>query len=199
MRLAALERQPVRRVAVVSIVLAAATVWLFLTNPVTVATAVNEGDVSPLVRSRACAQVHASNALSGPCLRTDICLIPGVTHLSRLFFRNLVRTHPSTILERRLAGAVVAAGQDRDLVRDVALAELAHEILGEIDRKRQVVPRVDEQRPPVAQRDRDTSRGLIGFHSARSSSRSMWPSSPSRTCRWRGRARRRRRSTARCD
>ncbi len=41
------------RVALVSIVLAAATIWLFLTNPVTVANAVNEGDVSPLVRSLA--------------------------------------------------------------------------------------------------------------------------------------------------
>jgi hypothetical protein len=34
-------------------VLAAATIWLFLTNPVTVATAVNEGDVTPLVRQLA--------------------------------------------------------------------------------------------------------------------------------------------------
>ena len=40
-------------VAFVSIVLATATVWLFLTNPVTVATAVNEGDVSPLIRDLA--------------------------------------------------------------------------------------------------------------------------------------------------
>jgi hypothetical protein len=40
-------------VALVSIVLAVATVWLFLTNPVTVATAVNEGDVSPFVRDLA--------------------------------------------------------------------------------------------------------------------------------------------------
>jgi hypothetical protein len=37
--------------AVVSIALAGATIWLFLTNPVTVATAVNEGDVSPLLRN----------------------------------------------------------------------------------------------------------------------------------------------------
>ena len=36
-------------VAIVSIVLAAATIWLFLTNPVTVANAVNEGEISPLV------------------------------------------------------------------------------------------------------------------------------------------------------
>jgi hypothetical protein len=40
-------------IAVVSIILAAATIWLFVTNPVTVATAVNEGEVSPLVRSLA--------------------------------------------------------------------------------------------------------------------------------------------------
>jgi hypothetical protein len=49
-------------VAIVSIVLAAATIWLFLTNPVTVATAVNEGEISPLVRSLAEA---IYNALSG--------------------------------------------------------------------------------------------------------------------------------------
>ena len=40
-------------VAVVSILLAAATVWLFLTNPMTVASAVNDGDVSPLVKNLA--------------------------------------------------------------------------------------------------------------------------------------------------
>ena len=38
-------------IAIVSIVLAAATIWLFVTNPVTVATAVNQGEISPLVRS----------------------------------------------------------------------------------------------------------------------------------------------------
>jgi hypothetical protein len=40
-------------IALVSIVLAAATIWLFVTNPVTVANAVNEGEVSPLVRQLA--------------------------------------------------------------------------------------------------------------------------------------------------
>jgi len=40
-------------IAIVSIVVAAATIWLFLTNPVTVANAVNEGDVSPLMRNLA--------------------------------------------------------------------------------------------------------------------------------------------------
>ena len=49
-------------IAVVSIVLAAATIWLFVTNPVTVATAVNEGEISPLVRSLA---EVLMNALSG--------------------------------------------------------------------------------------------------------------------------------------
>ena len=40
-------------IAVFSIVLAAATVWLFLTNPVTVVNAVNEGEITPLVRDLA--------------------------------------------------------------------------------------------------------------------------------------------------
>ena len=40
-------------IALVSIVLAAATIWLFLTNPVTVANAVNEGEISPLIRNLA--------------------------------------------------------------------------------------------------------------------------------------------------
>ena len=49
-------------IAALSVVLAAATVWLFLTNPVTVANAVNEGEVSPFVRSLADVLF---NALSG--------------------------------------------------------------------------------------------------------------------------------------
>jgi hypothetical protein len=40
-------------IAVISTVLALATVWLFLTNPVTVANAVNEGAISPFVRDLA--------------------------------------------------------------------------------------------------------------------------------------------------
>jgi hypothetical protein len=50
-------------VAIVSIALAAATIWLFLTNPVTVATAVNEGDVSPLVRDLAQVLLQALSGL----------------------------------------------------------------------------------------------------------------------------------------
>ena len=50
-------------IAVVSIVLAVATVWLFLTEPVTVATAVNEGEISPLVRELAQVLLNALNGL----------------------------------------------------------------------------------------------------------------------------------------
>ena len=50
-------------VALVSIVLAAATIWLFLTNPVTVATAVNEGEISPLVRDLAAVLYQALRGL----------------------------------------------------------------------------------------------------------------------------------------
>lgn len=40
-------------IAVVSAILATATIWLVLTDPVTVANSVSEGDVSPLVRQLA--------------------------------------------------------------------------------------------------------------------------------------------------
>ena len=53
MRLQRLSLSLFGAIAAVSVVLAAAIVWLFLTNPVTVANAVNEGDVSPLVRDLA--------------------------------------------------------------------------------------------------------------------------------------------------
>jgi hypothetical protein len=50
-------------IAIVSIVLAGATIWLFVTNPVTVATAVNEGEISPLVRSLADVLMSALSGL----------------------------------------------------------------------------------------------------------------------------------------
>lgn len=40
-------------VAIIAAVVAAATIWLVLTDPVTVATAVDEGEISPLVRQLA--------------------------------------------------------------------------------------------------------------------------------------------------
>ena len=40
-------------ILLVLVVLAIATVWLYLTNPITVANAVNEGDVTPFVRDLA--------------------------------------------------------------------------------------------------------------------------------------------------
>jgi hypothetical protein len=50
-------------VAAVSVLLAVSTVWLFLTNPINVANAINEGDVSPLVRSLADALFSALRGL----------------------------------------------------------------------------------------------------------------------------------------
>ena len=50
-------------VALVTIVLAGATIWLFLTNPITVANAVNEGEVSPLVRQIADVLLRALSGL----------------------------------------------------------------------------------------------------------------------------------------
>ncbi len=40
-------------IAAISVMLAVATIWLFLTNPVTVATAVSDGEITPLVRDLA--------------------------------------------------------------------------------------------------------------------------------------------------
>jgi hypothetical protein len=50
-------------IAVIAVILAVATVWLFLTNPVTVATAVNEGTISPLVRELAAVLLSALRGL----------------------------------------------------------------------------------------------------------------------------------------
>ncbi|MGE5243265.1 MAG: hypothetical protein ACM3SQ_03450 [Betaproteobacteria bacterium] len=50
-------------IAIVSAVLAAATIWLFLTNPVTVANAVNEGEVSPFIRQLAVVLLGALGGL----------------------------------------------------------------------------------------------------------------------------------------
>jgi len=50
-------------VAAISVLLAVSTVWLFLTNPINVANAINEGDVSPLIRSLADALFSALRGL----------------------------------------------------------------------------------------------------------------------------------------
>jgi hypothetical protein len=44
-------------------VLAGATVWLFLTNPVTIANAVNDGEVSPFVQDLARVLLEALRGL----------------------------------------------------------------------------------------------------------------------------------------
>src|SRR5262249_1084502 len=56
---------------------------------------------------------------------------------------------PVQILERRLARAVVAAGELGDVVRDVLRAEVGDEILRQVHGKRQIVARVHEERLPV--------------------------------------------------
>jgi hypothetical protein len=50
-------------IAVTAAILATATIWLVLTDPVTVANSVNEGDVSPLVRELASAVYEALKGL----------------------------------------------------------------------------------------------------------------------------------------
>ncbi len=50
-------------IAVVAAVMAAATIWLVFTDPVTVANSVNQGDVSPLVRELASAVYQALRGL----------------------------------------------------------------------------------------------------------------------------------------
>jgi hypothetical protein len=50
-------------IAVLAAVLATATIWLLLTDPVTVANSVNQGDVSPLVRQLASAVYEALKGL----------------------------------------------------------------------------------------------------------------------------------------
>jgi hypothetical protein len=50
-------------VALFVIVIAVATIWLFLTNPVTVATAVNDGEISPFVRDLADVLLQALQGL----------------------------------------------------------------------------------------------------------------------------------------
>ena len=53
MRLRRVGLSVVGAVVLISIVLTGATAWLFLTDPVTVANAVSEGDISPFVRDLA--------------------------------------------------------------------------------------------------------------------------------------------------
>jgi len=50
-------------IAAIAVILALATVWLFLTNPVTVASSVNEGAVSPFVRDLAAVLLAALQGL----------------------------------------------------------------------------------------------------------------------------------------
>jgi hypothetical protein len=50
-------------VALISVVLAGATAWLFLTDPVTVVNAVNEGEISPFIKDLASVILEALQGL----------------------------------------------------------------------------------------------------------------------------------------
>ncbi|MFN7918309.1 MAG: hypothetical protein U0Q55_23405 [Vicinamibacterales bacterium] len=50
-------------IAMLVVVVAVATIWLFLTNPVTVATAVSDGEVTPFVRDLAAVLFEALQGL----------------------------------------------------------------------------------------------------------------------------------------
>ena len=63
MRLQRLSASLFGAVAVLAVVLAVSTVWLFLTNPVNVANALSDGHVSPLVRDLADVLVSALRGL----------------------------------------------------------------------------------------------------------------------------------------
>jgi hypothetical protein len=63
MRLAPVGVSLFSMVAVVSAVLAGATIWLLLTDPVTVADAVNEGAVTPFVKQLASVLYDALSGL----------------------------------------------------------------------------------------------------------------------------------------
>ena len=52
-------------VAVIAATLAGAAIWLMLTDPVTVADALSDGDVSPVVRALAGALDHAVKGILG--------------------------------------------------------------------------------------------------------------------------------------
>ena len=54
-------------VAAISITLAVATVWLFLTDPVSVATSVSQGEITPLVQELAQVILDALRGLSDTC------------------------------------------------------------------------------------------------------------------------------------
>jgi hypothetical protein len=63
MRLQRVGASVVGAIVLMSVVLAGATVWLFLTKPVTVANAVSEGDITPFVRDLAAVVLDALQAL----------------------------------------------------------------------------------------------------------------------------------------
>ena len=122
----------------------------------------------------------------------------GVSLRARVF-RNRVRIQPSTNLNGPCRCCSGRSGAPRPRAGCARRWNASHEISRQIDRERQVVPRVDEQRLPIAQpfeiplrADRLPQRPAAGR--ARCGRRAPRARAASTA-----RARRRRRSTARCD
>ena len=111
-------------IAAISMVLAAATIWLLLTNPVTMANAVNEGEITPLVRDLAQILFEA--------LRGLLKYLLGACLSRNTLQRSLEEAGEQPRIdefERRLPAAVMTARQDGQLVRKATLAELTHQVL----------------------------------------------------------------------
>ena len=196
----------------VSIVLAAATIWLFLTNPVTVANAVNEGEISPLVRDlaqvlfdalRGTAEILCKSTASGRSLAVqfDALEFSRFDYTPVSAFLQEPRQDPAVDeLERRLAACCSgrrAAPRPRAGCR--ARGTRAPD------------PRTDRpgtsgrsaRRRAASARSRRRSRyqrGLIGFHSVAQQVELDVAVQPfAHVLASTARATRRRRSTARCD
>lgn len=63
MRLERIGLSVVGAIALLATVLALATVWLFLTNPVSLATAVSDGEITPFIRDLADVLLRALEGL----------------------------------------------------------------------------------------------------------------------------------------
>ena len=127
-------------VAAIAAIFAGALIWLLLSDPVSVADAVETGEMAPLVaRARQC---HLPGAAEPAGLSVRKGSERGARERISLSFQTLLpdpfllqisikkpRQHKSVEkLEWRDAGGVVPAWQHRQLVRNAAALELANEL-----------------------------------------------------------------------
>ena len=121
-------------VGVIAAALAAATIWLIMTQPVTVADAVAQGEVSPLVRALAGVLY---DALQGLIKYLSAGPLNGPPYVARAFQARVTRSqrpaqktaqrNPVHPFERRHAGAVMAARQHQQLMIDSMPSKLGNE------------------------------------------------------------------------